>query len=211
MHYTINQLRKLISEGEGATLDFKKTITSTYKIAKTLAAFANCKGGSLLIGVHDTGNIVGAQVEEERYMIESAAAFFCSPEVFCNYVVHDYRELQVLEVQVIEGNNKPYSAKDEEGKWWVYIRVGDKSVLASKIVVDVLRRESSSKPSHFEFTSKEKALLEYLETHTRITLLEYCKLINISRRRAMRIIVNLATSGIIRVHNTEKTEFYTLS
>jgi len=54
-------------------------------------------------------------------------------------------------------------------------------------------------------------LLQYLETHHRITLQEFTKLVNISRRRATRILVNLICSGIIRSHNTEKVEFYTLA
>ena len=45
----------------------------------------------------------------------------------------------------------------------------------------------------------------------RINLAQYCKLLNISRRRATRILVNLIRVGVIRAHNTEKTEFYTLS
>jgi predicted HTH transcriptional regulator len=62
-------LRKLILQGEGATLDFKKTITSNEKIAKSLVAFANNKGGKLLIGVADDGTIKGVKSEdEERYI-----------------------------------------------------------------------------------------------------------------------------------------------
>jgi predicted HTH transcriptional regulator len=49
----IHPIFKLIAEGEGDTLDFKKTISSASKIAKTIAAFANHKGGRLLIGVND--------------------------------------------------------------------------------------------------------------------------------------------------------------
>jgi predicted HTH transcriptional regulator len=52
-------IRKLILQGEGTTLDFKKTITSNEKIAKSLVAFANNRGGQLLIGVADDGSIKG--------------------------------------------------------------------------------------------------------------------------------------------------------
>jgi predicted HTH transcriptional regulator len=82
-------------------------------------------------------------------------------------------------------------------------------VLASKIVVDVLKKETKGDNNLIIYTSKEKALLEYLADNERITLLEFCKLINISRRRASKILVNLVLSGVIRVHSTEKTEYYT--
>ena len=42
-------VKKLIFEGEGVTLDFKKTITSCEKIARTMVAFANNKGGMEII------------------------------------------------------------------------------------------------------------------------------------------------------------------
>ena len=58
-------IRKLILQGEGTTLDFKKTITNNEKIAKSLVAFANNKGGQLLIGVADDGSIKGVKSEDE--------------------------------------------------------------------------------------------------------------------------------------------------
>ena len=73
-------IKKLISEGEGVSLDFKKTITSCEKIARTMVSFANNKGGRLLIGVYDDGTIKGVKSEdEERYMITKAAHFFARP------------------------------------------------------------------------------------------------------------------------------------
>src|SRR5687768_3288237 len=73
-------VRKLILEGEGTTLDFKNTITSCEKIAKTMVSYANNKGGRLLIGVADDGRIVGVKSEEEeKYMINKAAVFYSKP------------------------------------------------------------------------------------------------------------------------------------
>ncbi len=70
-------IKRLILEGEGVSQDFKKTITSCEKIAKTMVSFANNKGGRLLIGVADDGTIKGVRSEdEERYMITRAAHFF---------------------------------------------------------------------------------------------------------------------------------------
>src|SRR6202000_617684 len=76
----IMNIKKLIFEGEGVSLDFKKTITSCEKIARTMVAFANNKGGRLLIGVADDGAIKGVKSDdEERYMIEKAAHIFAKP------------------------------------------------------------------------------------------------------------------------------------
>ena len=117
----------------------------------------------------------------------------------------------VLECIVPEGDNKPYSAKGEDGKWWVYIRNKDKSLLASKIVVDVLRRQASNKGTLIKYGKNEEMLLKYLAENERITLNEFKKKINISRWRASKILVNLISAGVIRNHTHEKTEFYTLA
>ncbi len=203
-------IRRLIIEGEGTTVDFKKTITSFEKIAKTIVAYSNNKGGKLLIGVADDGRIAGVKSEdEEKYMINKAATFYCKPAVEPSFEEIYVDEKIVLVVDIPESNLKPHYALGDDKKWWAYIRVKDKSVLASKIVVDVLRRESTGEGVMLEYSSKEKALLEYLELNDRITAKEFSAMLNLSRRRSYRILVNLVLAGVIRIHTTEKEEFYT--
>jgi len=205
-------IKKQIFEGEGVSLDFKKTITSCEKIAKTMVSFANNRGGRLLIGVADDGTIKGVKSEdEEKYMITRAAHFFAKPALEPAFEEHYVDGKMVLVVDIDESVVKPHYALGEDGKWWVYVRVKDKSMLASKIVVDVLKRSADDNGVLIEYSSKEHALLEYLEQKERITVKEYCELLNLSRRRAQRILVNLVLSGVIRVHTTEKEEFYTAS
>ncbi len=205
-------IRQLIFEGEEVSLDFKKTITSCAKIAKTMVAFANNKGGRLLVGVSDNGDIKGVRSEdEEKYMLTKAAHFYCRPALEPYFEEVYIEDKIVLVAEIKESDTKPHYALGEDNKWWVYIRVKDKSLLASKIVVDVLKASSREDGILIEYSSKEKALLEYLESNERITASEYSKMLNLSRRRAQRILVNLVLSGIIRVHTTEKEEFYTAS
>lgn len=207
----MKELRQLIQKGENETLDFKQEISSASKIAKTIVSFANRKGGRLLVGIRDNKSIAGVRTEDEKYMLTLASDFYCKPAV--ELVINEW-ELDgkvVLEAIVPEGSDKPYYAKDDDGKWWVYVRVKDQSLLASKVVVDVLKREAAQKDTLIQITSKEQALLDYLAKNHKITLKQYCKLINISRWRASKILVNLISAGSIRSHNTEKIEFYTLS
>src|SRR6185503_16281983 len=203
-------VKKMILEGEGVTLDFKKTITSCEKIAKTMVSFANNKGGRLLIGVDDDGTIRGVKSEdEERYMITKAAHFYARPALEPTFEEIYIDDKVVLVVDTSESSSKPHYALAEDGKWWVYVRVKDKSVLASKVVVDVLKRSAEKEGVLIEYSAKEKALLEYLDKAARITIKECCDLLKIGRRRAQRLLVDLILSGIIRVNTTEKEEFYT--
>jgi predicted HTH transcriptional regulator len=203
-------VKKLIFEGEGVSLDFKKKITSCEKIARTMVAFANNKGGRLLVGVADDGTITGVKSEdEEKYMITRAAQMFAQPAFEPTFEEVYVDDKLVLVVNISESDTKPHFALADDGKWWVYVRVKDKSVLASKIVVDVLKRSGTNDGVLIEYSSKEKALLEYLDKAARITIKECCDLLKIGRRRAQRLLVDLILSGIIRINTTEKEEFYT--
>ena len=202
---------KMLIRGEDETLDFKQTISSTSKIAKTMVAFANHKGGTLLVGIRDNKTVAGIRTEDEKYMLDLAAVFYCKPEVKIDIEEWEIEGKLVLECRIYPGNDKPYYAKDEEGNWWAYIRVNDKSLLASKIVVDVLKRQTKAHGTLIKYSSKEKALLDFLSVNERITLKQYTKMLNLSRYRASKILVNLISTGIIRSHAYEKTEFYTLS
>lgn len=204
-------LLKRILEGESDVLDFKKTISNVHKIAKTIVAFANTKGGSILIGVNDNKTLAGIKSEEDSYMIETASQFFCHPPVPVQMIEHQIGKVLVMEAIIPNSTEKPHYAQDEDGKKWVYIRVKDKSVLASKEVIEVLKKERFQESTTLQYTHLEEGLLKYLAEHEKITLKGFCKLVNISRRRASRILVNMVSIGIIRLHTTEKQDFYTLS
>jgi len=202
-------IKKLILEGEGLNLDFKKRITSCEKIAKTMVSFANNKGGRLLVGVSDDGTISGLKSEEEdKYMLNQAANLFCKPALDLIFEEVYVDDKLILVVEIKESTLKPHYALGEDKKWWVYIRVKDKSMLASKIMVNVLKRGNNEQGVFLEYSSKEKVLLEYLEKNERITAREFSELLNLSRRTTYRILVNLVLSGVIKLHTTEKEEYY---
>ncbi|EDM38379.1 hypothetical protein PBAL39_02152 [Pedobacter sp. BAL39] len=203
-------IKRLIFQGEGTTLDFKKTITSNEKIAKSLVAFANNKGGQLLIGVADDGTIKGVKSEdEERYMITKSAHQFCKPAIEPEFEEVYVDDKLVLVVKIAPSDTKPHYALDENKKWWVYYRVKDKSILASKIIVDVIKRGNSEQGQLIAYSELEQKLFEYLGQEGRITLKQFSKITRASYKKAQKILVNLIISGVIQPHTNEKEEFFT--
>ena len=67
-------IEKMLSLPEGRTLEFKENLTSIKPILKTLIAFANMAGGTLIIGRRDDGTIIGVEdilaSEENRIRID---------------------------------------------------------------------------------------------------------------------------------------------
>lgn len=203
-------IKRLILEGENVSLDFKKTISNSQKIAKTLVAFANNRGGKLLIGVADDGSIKGVKAEdEEKYMITKAAHVYCKPALEPKFEEVYVDDKLVLIAEITKSTLKPHYAMDENNKWWVYFRVKDKSVLASKIIVDVLKESNSETGQLISYSDQEKKLLTYLEEHGRITLKEYSKLTRSAYKKAQKIIVSLILTGVLQPHTSEKEEYFT--
>ena len=70
------EVKELIARGESKTLEFKSTLRwnmkenrkdaerITHAVLKTIAAFLNTEGGDLIIGVTDTGEIVGIEPDQ---------------------------------------------------------------------------------------------------------------------------------------------------
>ena len=203
-------IRKLLEKGEGENLDYKQEVSNEMKIAKTIVSFANHKGGKLLIGVNDDRKINGIAPEEEKFMLEKAAESYCKPEI--EIIIKEWHigKKTVLEVDIPKGSDKPYYALGDDGKWWAYIRIKDQSLLASKVALDVLKREGAGSQTLITYSSKEKALLNFLASNNKITITEFCKLVNISRKKATQILVNMISIGVIKIQNTEKTESYSL-
>ncbi|WP_407429704.1 helix-turn-helix domain-containing protein [Arcticibacter sp.] len=203
-------IRKLILEGEGTTLDFKKTITSSQKIAKSLVAFANNQGGRLLIGVTDEGKIVGVKSEdEEKYMITRSAYQFCKPAIEPKFEEVYIDDKLVLVVSVDKSDLKPHYALDDNNKWWVYYRVEDKCILASSVILQTLKNENKATGTLIVYTEDEKKLFKFLDEQGRITLKQFSKITRSSHKKAQKILVNLILTGLLQPHTSEKEEYFT--
>jgi len=204
-------IRKLILQGEGTTLDFKKTISNNEKIAKSLVAFANNRGGRLLIGVADDGSIKGVKSEEEeKYMIMKSAHQFCKPAIEPEFEEVYVDSKLVLVATIAQSDTKPHYALDENKKWWAYFRVKDKSILASKIIVDVLKKDNTHTGQLITYSDHEKKLMQFLAEEGRITLKQFCKLTRCSHKQAQKILVSLILAGVLRPNLSEKEEYFSL-
>ncbi len=108
------QIQNIIKKGESDTLEFKQHFND--EAIETLTAFANTKGGSVYIGVNDSGSITGVYLGKETIQnwlneIKNKTA----PAIIPNAAIieHDKKTLVALSVQ--EYPVKPISFK---GNWF---------------------------------------------------------------------------------------------
>ncbi|MDE0552631.1 MAG: putative DNA binding domain-containing protein [Candidatus Poribacteria bacterium] len=68
MFNTLTELLEKIYLGEDATIEFKRALPHRNSLADEIAAFANARGGVILIGVDDDGEIIGI----DRHTLDTA-------------------------------------------------------------------------------------------------------------------------------------------
>jgi len=200
----------LISQGEGLTLDFKHSITDSRKMARSLVAFANTAGGTLLIGVKDNGNITGVNTDEEYYMVEAASQLYCKPEVPFEVAKWEINGKTVLEVKVKPSKRKPHKAPDKFGVYKAYIRVNDENVVASPVQIKIWKAEKNRKPINILFGEPENALIDYLKSHKTITISHFSRLGFIPISEAEKILINLTAMGLIEYSNLNNDDHFSL-
>ena len=203
-------IRQLIAQGENQHLDFKYEISDARKIARTFSAFANTGGGKLLIGVKDDGTINGITMDEEAYMLESAANQFCKPPVEYTAKSWVVDGKIILEVSIEESINKPHLSPWKNDLWRAYIRLHDENFIANSVQVEVWKKLSQGKPALIKYQKNENLLLSFLRQNEEITLKKFCKLASIKYPVAKRILINLIVIGIIEIHYTENSTTYRL-
>ena len=193
----VHYIDKLIREGEHQQQDFKFCITDSRKIAKSLSAFANTDGGKLLIGVKDNGKIAGAKVEEEFHMIKVAAEMYSRPKIPFESKVWPVNGKNILEITISPSENRPHYAENENGKWLAYLRKEDENLLVNKILLEVWKRKNKPTGTYLEYTEPE--LMDFLNANEEISLKQFCKITQIGRFKAERILVKLICWNVIEV------------
>ncbi len=203
-----HHITDLIQRGENQTLDFKFEISDSRKIARTLVAFANTDGGTLLIGVKDNGAIAGIRSGEEKYMVQMAAQMYTRPLVRYSTKEWVIGGKTVLEVMISKGDQVPYLVLEPDGKWLAYIRAGDQNLLANRVLLKVWEKQAAGEEAVIQYTDKERQFLGYLEEKGTITLLELCQLTDLSRSQAEDMLVDFILMKVIEMVYTEKEVHY---
>lgn len=203
-------IHDMIASGEGQKLDFKFCITDSKKIARSLVAFANTDGGTLLIGVKDNGIVAGVRSDEELYMLEAAAKMYSKPGIELALKNHVINGKTLIEAKVKKSPMRPHSAPDNDGIWKVYIRVHDQNLLANRVLLKVWENETRQQGILIRFTEKEKMLLRYLEENKTISMAKYCKIAHLPWRIAENTLIRFISVGMLEMRMSDKGTVYAM-
>lgn len=213
------QLKRLIESGESTTVEFKRKLNESHKIAKELCAFANTSGGVLIVGVDDDGTICGVTSEKtEAEVIRQACDFDLTPPINPEIYHFNLMGFELVVAVIEESTNKPINLislnENNQKIKRAYIRVGEKSVMASSEMARALRYLNKGANEDDEglrlvIGHNEKALFEYLEKNEKATVSDFARLVNISNRRAERLMIRLLRAGVLQIHQDNTHDYFT--
>lgn len=205
------EVQSLVQKGEGLRIEFKKKAAFPEKIVREVIALANTEGGFLIIGVDDDGTISGQRhIEEEIFVMKRAISEMIFPPVsyeLNTVFINPKKGLAIFTFP--KSDHRPHYLK-EDGKRKTYFRVNDRSIQASRELVEILRRGKKPRDVVFTYGEKENLLMKHLENHEKITVREFQRLANLPRFLASKTLVRLVLANVIEIQPQEKEDFFSI-
>ena len=169
------EIKRLIATGESSKVEFKEDDVHNDRLAREIVAFANFKGGVILLGVSDSGQIVGLNRIDNEERIMNICSSIIEPRLIPEYepLIIDGKRLALITIDI--GREKPYAVL-QQGRRTYYIRVGSTSRESTQR--QLMRMFQDSALLHFEvlpttasFSDLDRSLfVEYFNTCRTINL-----------------------------------------
>lgn len=133
----------LLKQDEGKTFERKQDDSSPKNIVKSLVAFANTAGGTIVIGVDDGTKHIRGVGDNPHAMEERLASLVydnIEPKLIPEIEVVSYRNHYLLKLTVYPSLNRPHYYKKRGPDKGTYVRVGSTNRVADSVMIQELRR-----------------------------------------------------------------------
>jgi Putative DNA-binding domain len=214
VNLSVHDLQSCMSRGEGMRLEFKRILPREERAARTLCAFANTRGGLLLVGVTDRGRVHGVHHPEEvRETLLRISRQWIEPELLLELQVLEVEGPRVVACSVPWSRERPHALLLPGGERRFLVRVG-----ASNRPADgpTLRALEGGRHSTRGLSPFERALLEWVAAEVRrsphpggtATVARFARGANVSEARARRSFVRLELAGLLLGHGAGRARIY---
>ena len=127
---------------ETRRLEFKETLPSGDRLAKTVVAFSNGSGGELYLGVQNEPREIVGLPEDQLIEIEEKVCNIisdkCTPTIIPDISFINLEGKQLLRIKIFPGNQPPYALKGLDKNSSVFIRVGSSNRAAGVEIIEEL-------------------------------------------------------------------------
>jgi len=137
-------IHEILSLPEGKTIEFKRDLSSIKPILKTLIAFANTAGGTVLIGRDDNGVIIGVDdVFDTEEKLANAVADNIYPPLMPEIETTSFDGKSLIVIRVAHWRG-PFYLKNQGPEAGVYVRLGSTNRVAGPDLIAELKRSISN-------------------------------------------------------------------
>lgn len=152
---------KVVDAGEGEQVEFKRGNVAPDMVAKVICAFLNHRGGRVILGVGDQGELIGVQnAETVVEQLQSSLGKIITPSALWTIERQEAEGKDFVIVEVPEGMDKPYVA----GGAIYYSRKGERVVPATRDEISELIRKRADASQRWERQLVVGAGLDDLES-----------------------------------------------
>ena len=135
-------LTETLREPEGKTLEFKRDLSSPERFLRTVVAFANTSGGTILVGIEDRSRHIRGVTEplalEERAV--NLISDSIRPRLMPDLEIVSYRNRQLLAVRVYPSSTRPHYIARTGPDAGTYVRVGSTNRRADVQLIAEMQR-----------------------------------------------------------------------
>ncbi|MFT6867084.1 MAG: putative HTH transcriptional regulator [Cyclobacteriaceae bacterium] len=208
----LREIKKLVYGGENETVEFKRKISHPEKVIREIVAFANTKGGLLLVGVDDDKTIPGLKdVVEEDYLMQKAIKELCRPSIiFETHMIKLNEKRSILCYEIKPSPTKPHYAFEKKqhryGK--AFIRVEDRSIQASPEIRKILKFNNKPTDMQFSYGENEKKLFNYLKDNEYITLNQFREITGLDYKPCSLMLINMVLANALKIIPQESGDWY---
>jgi hypothetical protein len=195
-------------------VEFKRVLPRDERAARTLCALANTRGGLLLVGITDGGNVHGVhRPERVAERLQELAELKIAPAVRVELQIVPVGGPRVVACSVPFSKARPHSVRTEEGDLVVLVRVGASNRIADGPTLDALRRNAVSRNGR---TPLEDEVVGWVRKQGRsrlrpsgsATVAAFARAFNVGEARARRTFVRLESRGLLIGHGNGRSRVF---
>ena len=203
------ELALRIADGEGRSLEFKRGLPGDGKVARTLCAFANTRGGMLLIGVGDRGEIVGApRPRETMARLRDVARERLEPQLTVHVGAALLEGRRIVWCSVPISPARPHAVLGGRGEREIVARVGASNRRASGATLASIRAQRAAGA---RLDALQREVLRWVEARRGpATAAAFARERNVGLQRARRAFTQLELAGRLVGHGSGARRVYAL-
>lgn len=214
MNLTAVEILSSLARGEGTRIEFKRRLPREDRAARTLCAFANTRGGLLLVGVTDRGRVHGLHHPEEiGVKLGELASRWIAPAVEIEVQVVEVHGPRVVACSVPFSRVRPHAVVAPDAAPQFVVRVGASNRVADGATLAALRLSRRHRRGLSTLEQSILAWVRHQGTDARMpggsaTVARFARLHALSEARVRRLFVKLEGLGLLVGHGAGRARIY---